>query len=442
MKVLIVDDDNDIRDIIEFTFNCEVESEFVHAESGNKAIDVIKENSDISLIICDYNMPDGNGGDVYKFLLKEKNKLPYVFCSSELSTDHDEFDDTTNLLGEITKPFIFEGVQKIIRNYNESQGVDDQFSKNDGLYSGVSLDLLLRCNKLPCDLFVHLKNGKILKMLNAGDLFTKDEYEKYSAKGLEHLMIQKEDAPQFIQNVCQEIHDILTCENKTDESKVLDAHSVIMSTVSELGLSEKVIRATTSSVDYALDMFSKSKGFKKLEDHIFGSPGKYLTTHSVALSFIAVALLTKTAWDKPETRNKLVLAGFLHDATIRVPEFSESIFNEEVDLLTVKDHPKEVQEILKQLKTIPPDLDRILLEHHERPDGSGFPRSLNGTQVHALSSVFIMAHDIVDCIFKLQLDGKDLNESNIQNLLEVGDYTVGNFQKVYEAFLKTEIFKK
>jgi response regulator RpfG family c-di-GMP phosphodiesterase len=440
MKVLIVDDDNDIRDIIEFTFNCEVESEFLHADSGNKAIEVIKDNSDISLVICDYNMPDGSGGDVYKYLLDAKNALPYVFCSSELSTDHDEFDDTTNLIGEITKPYIFEGVQKIIKNYNEGHGEANQFNKNEDAYSSVSLELLLRCKVLPCDLYVQLKGGKILKMLNTGDLFTTEEFDKYKDKGLEHLMILREESQDFIISVCNKIEDILKDETKTKELKVLDAHSIIMSTVSELGLSEKVIRATSSSVDFALDLFQQSKGFKKLEDHIFGHPGKYLTTHSVALSYIAVALLTNTAWDKPETRNKMVLAGFLHDASIRVPEFSESIFGDQLHLLTVKDHPTEVQEILKKLKTIPPDLDRILLEHHERPDGSGFPRSLDGKQIHALSSVFILAHDIVDCIFKLQLDGKELSEKNIQELLEVGDYTIGNFEKSYEAFLKTKIF--
>jgi response regulator RpfG family c-di-GMP phosphodiesterase len=441
MKVLIVDDDNDIRDIIEFTFNCEVDSEFLHAESGNKAIEVIKENKDINLIICDYNMPDGNGGDVYQYLLESGTDLPYVFCSSELSTDHSAFVDRKNILGEITKPYIFEGVQNIIKSYNENHLGTEKFSMTEETYSGVSLELLLRCNILPCDLYVQLKGGKILKMLNRGDLFTAEEYEKYNAKGLEHLLIQKEDCQVFVTNVCEEIEKILKAENKTEESKIIDAHSVIMSTVSELGLSEKVVRATTSSVDYALDMFEKSKDFKKLEDHIFGNPGKYLTTHSIALSFIAVAILTKTSWDKPETRNKLVLAGFLHDATIRSPEFSESIFGDPAELLTVKDHPMEVQELLKKLKTIPPDLDRILMEHHERPDGSGFPRKLDGNQVHPLSSVFIFAHDIVDCIFKLQIEGKALSESNVQELLEVGDYTVGNFQKCYEAFLKTTIFK-
>ena len=441
MKILIVDDDSDIREILEFTFSCEVDSDYIHAETGNEAIEIIKNNEDLDLIVCDYNMPDGNGGDVYKFLLETNNPLPYVFCSSEHSIDHDEFNDTKNLLGEITKPYIYDGVQANVKAFNELN-TDNQFYEQSLKYLPVTLDVLLKFEKLPCDLHVQLNNGKVLKILNKDDLFTAVEYNKYAGKGIEHLVIAKEEAHEFVHGVCSEIESILRDTNKPEENKVFDAHSVIMSTVSELGLSEKIVRATTASVDYALEMFSKNKEFKKLEKHIFGYPGKYLTTHSVALSYISVALLTKTSWDTPETRNKLVLAAFLHDATIRTPEFTELNYIDEAKFVNMKEHPADVQELLKGLKNIPPDLDRILMEHHERPDGSGFPRKLSGKQIHSLSSIFILAHDIVEMIFKLQLDGKEITEENIQSSLKVDDYSNGHFSKCYEAFLKVDIFQK
>ncbi len=441
MRVLIVDDDSDIRDIIEFTFNCEVESEFIHAESGNEAIKIIDNDPNINLIICDYNMPNGNGGEVYKHLIQKKIEIPYAFCSSEVSQDHSEFENSTLLLGDITKPYLYEGIQEIIEKYNQKYDERESFCENKDIHIDVSLDLLLKTKVLPCDIFIKLNNGKVMKVLNKQDIFSEQEYKKYLNKGIENLVISRENAIDFINHVVNEIDSILKDEKTSSESKVFDAHSVIMSTVTHLGLSEKVVRATTSSVDFALDLFAKSKDFKKLEQHIFGHPEKYLTTHSVALSFISVAILKNTKWDSPDTRNKLVLAGFLHDATIRDPSLDESIFNEESKLLTVKEHPNEVQELLKKLKDVPPDVDKILLEHHERPDGSGFPRALSGSQIFPLSSIFIFAHDVVDVIFELQKQGKEISEDIIQSQILIGDYDTGNFSKCYEAFLKTKIFE-
>lgn len=441
MKVLIVDDDKDIRDIIEFTFGCEVESDFVHAESGNKAIEIVDSNNDLDLIICDYNMPDGNGGDVYKYLLKKESSLPFVFCSSDYAQDHEEFIEKKNLLGEITKPYIYDGVQKVIENFNKLDKGDKQLVKNESPYLNVGLDLLLRSKVLPCDLYVKLNNGKILKMLNRDDEFTSEEYDKYSAKGIEHLLIKKECSQDYIQSVCDDVMKILEDDSTSSESKVFDTHSIIMTAVSQLGLSESVIRAASRSVDYAIGFFQENKDFKKLERHIFQSSGNYLTKHSVAVAYIVAAILKNSKWDSPDTRNKLVLAGFLHDASIRVPEFDESMLNDDNDLLTLKDHPSEVLKLINKIKNIPPDLDRILLEHHERPDGSGYPRKLNGTQVHPLSSIFILAHDVVDTIFKMQLENKPLTDENLQKEIKEESYHSGHFKKSLDAFRLTKLFE-
>lgn len=440
MRVLIVDDDEDIREIIEFTFSCEVESDFVHAESGNKAIEIIKSSNDLDLIICDFNMPDGNGGDVYRFLVENDYSIPYVFCSSDYVSDHEDFNNKKNLIGEIIKPHIFEGVQKVIETFNSSNENEDNFVKNESLYLNVNLDLLLKSKKLPCDLYVKLKNDKILKILNQGDEFTSESFQKYKKKELEYLLIKKESSVDYVNHLCECITGILENGQGSDESKVFDTHSMIMTVVSQLGLSETVVKATSRSVDFAVNFFKQNKDFKKLERHIFQSPGSYLTKHSVALAFIASAVLKKSKWDSPDTRNKLVLASFLHDASIRKTDFDEAFFNDDNDLITLKDHPTEVLNLINKIKNIPPDLDRILLEHHERPDGSGYPRKLNGLQIHPLSSIFILSHDIVDTIFKLQLNNSDITDEMLQEEIKDDPYLSGHFKKSIDAFRATKLF--
>ena len=85
MKVLLVDDDADVREIIAFTIESQLSCEINEIDCGNAAIEEIKLNPNYDLIVCDYNMPDGNGGEVYNYLIDNNIDIPYVFCSSLLN---------------------------------------------------------------------------------------------------------------------------------------------------------------------------------------------------------------------------------------------------------------------------------------------------------------------------------------------------------------------
>ncbi len=441
MKILIVDDDQDIRDIIEFSFRSEVACEITHASSGNEAIGILENSRDFSLVVCDYNMADGNGGKVFHYIKDKKLGSPFVLCSSDSRNEHEELRDEESIVGEIKKPFVFEGVVTVINNYQESYKSSKSIEKSDAAYLSVGLELLLKTKTLPCDMFVQLKNGKILKMFSQGDTFSNEEFDKYSAKGIKFLLIKREERKQYVDCFCDWIDKFLVNEEKSQGEKIFDAHATIILVVKELGLNEKIVKAVKRSVEEALNLFSESKDFKSLEKKLFKNSQNYLTLHSVAVSYIAVAILMETAWDSTETRKKLVLAGFLHDASIRVPDYEVGTFEKESNYVNFKEHPQQGQEILKKLKEIPPDLDRIILEHHERPNGTGFPRKLDGTQVHPLSAVFIFAHDIVDFVFYLKSEGQEVSDENIHRMLSINDYSIGHFNKCNEAFLEVKIFE-
>ena len=50
---------------------------------------------------------------------------------------------------------------------------------------------------------------------------------------------------------------------------------------------------------------------------------------------------------------------------------------------------------LKYILEIPPDVSVIIEQHHERPDGNGFPNGINFKRISVFSSIFIVAHDFV-----------------------------------------------
>ncbi len=442
MKILVVDDETEIQEVIEFSFTSEIKCDIVLAASGNEAIEKLKQYDDIDMVVCDYNMPQGNGGNVYTYMMESNHEALFVFCSSDTIEQHAEFTDLDRIFARISKSDIYQGVQQVIAKYNERQSTERKLEKNHSACISVGLELLKKTKTLPCNIYIELKNGKKLKIFNQGDTFTAEEYNKYAAKGIKYLLIERKNRDAYVESLCGSIHDILIDKDLEAGDKVFDAHSSILTVVKELGLSESLVKLTQRAVNEAISLFDDNPAFNKLEKKIFKNPENYLTAHSIALAYISSAILSKTAWSNLETRKKLVMASFLHDASIRVVDgVDQTRVLKEDDYLNFREHPIEAQTLLKKFKNIPPDLDRIILEHHEKPNGTGFPRQLDGTQVHPLTAIFILAHDIVDLVLQLREDNQPITDEALHEVLSMADYSIGSFKKCYDAFLQVKIFE-
>lgn len=447
MKILLVDDEQDILEILMFTLDAELEADLITAKSGNEAIEVIKSVPDVDLIICDYNMNNGNGGDVYKYLLDNEIRIPYAMCSSDSPEDHNIFNDKRYFIGNILKPGVFDGIETILERYEEfsqkmASGHSVELSRISSEFTFINLNLLKSFKQLPSDVFIKVGDEKMLKVFAKNAEITIDEIHKYKNKSLDKLMVRKSDVKLFVDYVCQQIDSILKNKgNISEEEKILNVHSVILDTVRTIGISDQIVRASEKSVAFAVNVFKENKEFRVFSKHIFGHKGDFLTKHSVALAYISCGILTKLPWDSYENRNKLALASFFHDATIKDTSFNENVIDEKINSISnFNEHPIEAAELVKKFKGIPPDVDKIISEHHERPDGSGFPKKLVASQISPLGSIFIVAHAIVECIFKQTFEKNELKHESILSCVQSQFEEVSNFKKVIDAFKNTNFF--
>lgn len=103
MKILIVDDEELIRDVIKEYLSSENYT-YIEATNGEEAVDCIKFNDDIDLVIMDIMMPKLDGFSACKEIKKIKD-IPIIV----LSARSEEFDKLTGFdLGiddYVTKPF-------------------------------------------------------------------------------------------------------------------------------------------------------------------------------------------------------------------------------------------------------------------------------------------------------------------------------------------------
>jgi CheY-like chemotaxis protein len=105
-KILICDDESDIRDVLEMLIEIEFEVEITHASDGQEGIDILGENASFDLIICDMNMPRKKGYDVFNFN-KDANNIPFILLSADADdiSDFSEFHSSNSKNTQISKPW-------------------------------------------------------------------------------------------------------------------------------------------------------------------------------------------------------------------------------------------------------------------------------------------------------------------------------------------------
>jgi putative nucleotidyltransferase with HDIG domain len=134
----------------------------------------------------------------------------------------------------------------------------------------------------------------------------------------------------------------------------------------------------------------------------FGMQSGDGVVHSMMVSMITVMLGMRHDWVKPATLEKLSLGGFLHD--IGKSKLPPQILAKPVSALSrdekiiYESHVDIGAQLLSQAKTMPDDILLMVLEHHERSDGSGFPKKLKDFQISPLARVVSLANAFVDRI--------------------------------------------
>ena len=124
-------------------------------------------------------------------------------------------------------------------------------------------------------------------------------------------------------------------------------------------------------------------------------------THSVNVGIYSI-LLAKALFGNTTMHNmgELGAGFFLHDiGKVRIDpdilnkkgQLSEHEFNK------VKTHTTQGHNILSETNQLSEESKIIVLQHHERHDGSGYPRGLSGNRIHLYSKICCIA-DVYDAL--------------------------------------------
>jgi PAS domain S-box-containing protein len=124
----------------------------------------------------------------------------------------------------------------------------------------------------------------------------------------------------------------------------------------------------------------------------------YTAGHQIRSADLARAIATEMGLS-PEKIDGLRMAGSIHDiGKLSIPAeiLSKPTKLSEIEFSLIKEHAQRGYEMLKDVES-PWPLAEIVYQHHERMDGSGYPRSLKGEEILIEARILTVA-DVVEAM--------------------------------------------
>jgi len=226
----------------------------------------------------------------------------------------------------------------------------------------------------------------------------------------------------------------------------------------EFGRAAKIVarsrQAVTSMFEEArMGNAFNSSGAQRLVDEIADSvsrnPGAlislarlkstddYTYMHSVAVCALMIALARQLGFDEEKIRSAGI-AGLLHDlgkAVIPIEILNKpgKLTDEEFSIM--KSHPEEGHRMLLQGSGVDAIALDVVLHHHEKTDGSGYPKRLKADQISLFAKMGAVC-DVYDAITSNRSYKAGWCPS--ESLRKMAEWTKGHFDpKVFQAFVKS-----
>ncbi len=452
VNILVADDEELLRDIVEMILESEISANFIKVEDGAQGIKILNTNKEIDLIISDYSMPLKNGGDLYIENTKIKN-CPFVLLSGGEISDYPSFKgfkEKNPLNRFVEKPYeqekLVSTVKEIISKLHENNTeiVEDQTQyinpRNQDRLLKVKLDYFIKYAKSAHDVFIQLGSDKFVRIMdekNAKESVT-EILNYYKAKKIEHVFITEDKFNELVLYYKDRTINYVRPEESVKIAGALFHLSV--STLTNLGMSSGMIEKTNLALDQAIKEITKDNSLNDKFKNICENEG-FIVGHSILLTHIAGNILQKTTYQFDSNIKRIGLAALVHDLALddelAQKEVNINFVGDRVEKHKILNHPMEAVKFLQSKNELFEDTKKIVLEHHEKPDGTGFPKGLNASNTYIFSALFNLSHDLAVNLIK-----SNYRIESLIYYLEIHEayYNHGAYAKFYQ--IAKDVFEK
>lgn len=265
-------------------------------------------------------------------------------------------------------------------------------------FIGISLSLFKRF-KLPLffDVFVQRAEGKYTKLFNHGDMIDWTRAQSYAKKGVQSFFVTKNDYDKYniyVQKISSKYLGKNSSVPSMERMNILKELVIVTmyDIVYKTKLDETTIRSAGTAVESCIANIQENpKSLVKIIHMINNHP--HSMRHALSCSIFAILLARADRIDSRMNLHIIGLGAFLHDVGMGYLSFDA----EDQDHLTpdhwkeIKTHPEVGKRQLDMIKGVRPEVLTIVMQHHEQPNGRGYPNALTTGQIFHPAKIVAIA---------------------------------------------------
>jgi len=254
------------------------------------------------------------------------------------------------------------------------------------------------------DVYIRLPSGRYLKLLSKGDEFDHQRLINYFRKGIDQFYLKRDSQEEYLIFCDQVSKEILRARPVPTEIKIrhtLNLGDQTMSYIKTCGLSrsslafaENFVQGTGKLID-ELNL----KQHDVVNEYLCHASGY---EHGVSASIIASLMIRNIGFNSPRFQNLVGLSAMFHDIGLYSLFPAQDLDDE--DLLQAEhrekfeEHPEVGAEILANIFRVDPIISEAVAQHHEKRDGSGFPRRKDTGNILTIAQVIGIADEFAQLI--------------------------------------------
>jgi len=304
-------------------------------------------------------------------------------------------------------------------------------------YVSVRVSTLRGDQKIDFDTYVKI-NDKMILYLRRGDSFEGARLKRLKDKKLKKMFIQPEDESryrEYMQRNIEMAYDNNSGKDLQTRSEIIqgEQQSKAEEVFENPGEPEAYFQAKDAAGKYVQFLISNHDAVKSVMS--IENTDKSVSHHGISVATLSVALAQKmgVVTDAKQTQ-LLALGATLHDFGHHdspVYPKKKRLEMDKDEVLVYKSHVEEGVRRVQDKNHFDPLVTRIILEHEECIDGSGYPRGLLENQIDPTSLIVATCNTLDRMI---TFEGHPREEAAKKIMLEyVGKYPLDHIQKAIEV---------
>ncbi len=418
------------------------------ASNGQEALEFLSYEGPFGLIFIDVALKDEEPLELAENIIDNSGERPIIFVG-EGSTLKARIKGDIYLESEVMdifeKPFDIvrfkETIDKSlnwVKNEEFEQAVIE-VERND--FMPIKIRNLYLFDQIPFDCFIELTRTKFIKAFGKDVPYSQSAIQDLAKRNIKLLYLKKDEHLKFLENSIKKI--MLNLSRDLPKKKMIESQIsgalVLQQFVKEIGVNEQVIELADQIISTVHESSQEILNFAEFITN-FPFVHRDLAERAILSFYLCEAMCKGLGWSSDLSRKKLGLASLVHDTHLEQEEMLRMSSFDHPDMELYKEeeqdkyreHPAKAAKVANFFSGYS-DTEFIIEQHHELPDGSGFPSGLNSSRITTVSCVFIISHYFVN-----QISVSKMNSSSVVRIINEmkAPFNVGNFKDPMQILAK------